>query len=60
MDRVRLATETLQGGNLLCTTKLPEIPSTHLINLGRMKGWVNLGANPWFRTQNPWTGNSVP
>ena len=31
------ATEPLQGGILLFTTKFPEIPGTHLINLGRMK-----------------------
>ena len=31
------ATEPLQGGTLLFTTKFPEIPGTHLINLGRMK-----------------------
>ena len=30
--------EPLQGGNLLFTTKFPEIPGTHLINLRRMKG----------------------
>ena len=30
--------EPLQGGSLLFTTKLPEIPGTHFINLGRMKG----------------------
>ena len=30
--------EPLRGGNLLFTTKLPEIPGTHFINLGKMKG----------------------
>ena len=30
--------ELLQGGSLLFTTKFPEIPGTHFINLGRMKG----------------------
>ena len=29
--------ESLQGGSLLFTTKFPEIPGTHFINLGRMK-----------------------
>ena len=24
--------------------KFPEIPGTHFIDLGRMKGWVDLGA----------------
>ena len=28
----------LRGGSLLFTTKFPEIPGTHLINLKRMKG----------------------
>ena len=31
-------TEPLQGGSLLFTTKFPEIPGTHLIDLGRIKG----------------------
>ena len=30
--------EPLQGGSLLFTTKFPEIPNTHFIELGRMKG----------------------
>ena len=30
--------ELLQGGSLLFTTKFPEIPGTHFIDLGRMKG----------------------
>ena len=38
------ATESLRGGSLRFTTKLPEIPDTHLIDLGLMKGLVNLGA----------------
>ena len=29
--------EPLQGGSLLFTTKFPEIPGTHFIDLGRMK-----------------------
>ena len=29
---------------LLFTTKFPDIPGTHLIDLGRMKGWINLGS----------------
>ena len=32
------AIEPLRGGSLLFTIKLPEIPGTHLIDLGRMKG----------------------
>ena len=30
--------EPLQGGSLLFTTKFPEIPGTHFIDLKRMKG----------------------
>ena len=36
------ASEPLWGDSLLLTTKFPEIPGNHLIDLGRMKGWVNL------------------
>ena len=31
--------EPLQGGSLLFTTKFPEFPGTHLIDLGNMKGF---------------------
>ena len=40
--------EPLQGGSLLFTTKFPEIPGAHFINLRRMKGRVDLGAIQWF------------
>ena len=30
--------EPLRGGSLLFTTKFPEIPGTHFIDLGWMKG----------------------
>ena len=30
--------EPLRGDSLLFTTKFPEIPGTHFIDLGRMKG----------------------
>ena len=36
--------EPLRGGSLLFPTKLPEIAGTHFIDLGTMKGWVDLGA----------------
>ena len=52
MDGVHLL-EPLWGGSLLFTTKFSEIPGTHFIDLGRMKGWVNLGATHWFWTQDP-------
>ena len=40
--------EPLRGGSLLFTTKFPYVPGAHLIDLGRMKGWVDLGATQWF------------
>ena len=40
--------EPLRGGSLLVTTQSPEIPGTHFTDLGRMKGWVDLGATQWF------------
>ena len=41
-------------------TKFPEIPGIHFIDLGRMKGWVNLGATQWSSTQDPKIGNPAP
>ena len=49
--------EPLRGGSLLFTTKFPEIHGTHFTNLGRMKGWVELGVTWWFWTGEPWIGN---
>ena len=40
--------QPLRGGSLLFIIQFPEIPGTHLIDLGRMKGWVDLGATQWF------------
>ena len=48
------AVEPLRGGSLLRTTKFLEVLSTHLIDLGRLKGWVDLGATQWFWTRDPW------
>ena len=48
--------EPLQGGNLLFTIKFLEIPGTHLIDLGRMKAWVDLRATQWFWTRDPGVG----
>ena len=50
----------LRGGSLLFTTKFPDIPDTNFIDLGRMKGWVDLGATKWFWTRDTWTGNLAP
>ena len=38
----------LRGDSILFTTKFPDIPGFHFIDLGRMKGWVDLGATQWF------------
>ena len=54
------ATEPLRGGSLLFTTEFPEIPGTHLIDLGRMKGWVDLRATQWLWTRDLWIGNPAP
>ena len=40
--------------------QFPEFPGTHFIDLGRMKGWVTLGATHWFWTRDPWIGNPAP
>ena len=41
------AAEPLRGGSLLFT-KFPEIPGAQLVNLGRRKGCIDLGATQWF------------
>ena len=38
--------EPIRGGSLLFTN-FSEIPGTHLVDLERMKGWVDLGATQW-------------
>ena len=50
--------EPLRGGSLLFTTKFPEVPGTHFIDLGRMKGrpWshpavLNTGPLDWESSQ---------
>ena len=48
--------QPLRGGSLLFTIHFPEIPSTHFINLGSIKGWVDLGATQWFWTRYPGLG----
>ena len=42
------ATEPLCGDSLPLTIKSPGGPGTHLIDLGRMKGCVKLGATQQF------------
>ena len=48
--------EPLQWGSLLFTTRFPEIPGTHFIDLGKIKGWVDLGATQQFENRNPGLG----
>ena len=51
MDGVQLPRlEPLRGGSLFFNTKFPEIPGTYFIDLGRTKGWVDLGSTQWFWT----------
>ena len=50
------ATGPLWGDSLLLTTKSPGVSVTHFIHLGRMKGWVNLGATEWFEPETPGLG----
>ena len=53
------AKEPLHGGSSLFTTKFPKIHGTHVIDLRRMKSWVDLGATQWFWTLDPWIPNLV-
>ena len=46
-----------RGRSLLFTTKFPEVPGTHFIDLGRMKGLVDLGTTQWSWTRDLWIGN---
>ena len=44
--------EPSQRDSLLLTSKYPGISGTHFIDLGRMKGWVDLGAT-YFEPVTP-------
>ena len=48
--------EPLRGGSLLFTTKFPEIPGTHFMDLGRMNGWVVLEPPSGFEHETPGSG----
>ena len=52
------ATGPLQGGSLLFTTKFPESPGTHLINLGRMKVWSTYYQPAQYKQKTPITVSS--
>ena len=59
MDGVQLlkAIEPVRRSSLLFTTKFPDIPGTHLIDLDRVKVLVDLGATKWFWALYLWVGN---
>ena len=40
--------ELLQAGSLLFMTEFSDIPGTRFIDLGRLKGCVDLRATQWF------------
>ena len=52
--------EPLRGGSLLFTFKFPEIPGTHSVDHGKMKGGADLEATQWFFTWDPWIWNPAP
>ena len=52
MDGVQLS-EALWGDSLLFTTLSPGVSGTHFIDLGRMKGWVDVGATNGFEPRTP-------
>ena len=54
------ATEQLRGDSLIFTIHFPGVSGTQMIDLGRMKGWVDLAATQWFWKEDPWIGNPVP
>ena len=43
------ATEPLRGYSLLFTTQSPEVPGTHLSDLGRINGWT-INGWPWSQS----------
>ena len=49
--------EPLQGDSLLFTTKFPEIPGTHFIDLGRMKAESTLEPLSGFEHGTPMVKN---
>ena len=53
------ATATLRR-QFTFTIQFPEIPGTHFIDLGRMKGWVDLGVTQQFWSHDHWIGNPAP
>ena len=59
MDEIQLPhKDRLRGDSLLFTAMSLEIPDAPLIDLWRMKGWVDLGATQWFWTWDFWDWES--
>ena len=50
------AAEPLWGDRLLFTIQFQGVPGTHLIYLGKMKGWTDLGATSGFELETPGLG----
>ena len=48
-----LKARATSGGS---STKFLEIPGTHFIDFGKIKGWVDLGATKWFEYETPGLG----
>ena len=48
MDVVELPQGYSHFEEALFITNFPEIPGTLYADLGRMKGWIDLGATQWF------------
>ena len=61
MDGVQLSQgySAIQGQFIFAIMSLG-VPGTQLIDLGRMKGWVNLRTTQWFWTWDPWAGWHAP
>ena len=57
MDGVQLSQgySAIQGQFIFAIMSLG-VPGTQLIDLRRMKGWVNLRTTQWFWTWDPWAG----
>ena len=53
------AIEPLQAESLPFAIQFQGVSGTQLINLGRMKDWVDLAVAQWFWAQGPWIGNPV-
>ena len=48
------AAEALPGDSFLFTIQFPRVTCNQLIDLKKMKSWVDLGATQWFWTREFW------